>query len=169
MGMQSDKTYVVVSPCDDRFPGVERLIALGDLHKTTLGVLPHAAYRQYADDGTIVAAVDGDILLGYSVFADRKTRQDLKLIHLCVALHGRGRGVARAMVQSISDRYPNAMGIAAYCRRDYAESKVWERLNFAWRGERPGRKRTRSSMAGSFHTDTLTCSCPTTSMRNDSS
>lgn len=67
MGMQSDKTYVVVSPGDDRFPGVERLIALGDLHKTTLGVLPHAAYRQYADDGTIVAAVDGDILLGYSV------------------------------------------------------------------------------------------------------
>ncbi len=141
MGMQSDKTYVVVSPGDDRFPGVERLIALGDLHKTTLGVLPHAAYRQYADDGTIVAAVDGDILLGYSVFADRKTRQDLKLIHLCVALHGRGRGVARAMIQSISDRYPNAMGIAAYCRRDYAESKVWERLNFAWRGERPGRKK----------------------------
>lgn len=140
MGMPSDRTYAVVIPGDDRFPDVRQLIALGDLYKATLGVLPHAAYHQYADDGTIVAALDGDKLLGYSVFADRKTRQDLKLIHLCVGLNGRGRGVARAMVQSISDRYPNAMGIAAYCRRDYAENKVWERLNFAWRGERPGRK-----------------------------
>lgn len=141
MGTPADETYAVVAPGDARFPDVQDLISLGDLHKATLGVLPHAAYRQYADDGTIVAAVDGETLLGYSVFADRKTRQDLKLIHLCVGLSSRGRGVARAMVQSISDRYPNAMGIAAYCRRDYAESKVWERLNFAWRGERSGRKK----------------------------
>lgn len=141
MGQPLEESYIVVSPADDQFPNLRRIIALGDQHKATLGVLPHAAYSQYAADGTMVAAVEGDSLLGYSVFADRKTRQDLKLIHLCVGVGHRGRGVARAMVQAISDRYPSAIGISAYCRRDYDESKVWEHLNFAWRGERPGRKK----------------------------
>lgn len=140
MGARAGETYAVVGPGDEGFPDLQQLIELGDLYKATLGVLPHAAYMQYAMDGTIVAAVDGTRLLGYSVFADRKTRQDLKLIHLCVRRTARGRGIARALVDSISARFPTAIGLAAYCRRDYEENKVWRQLNFAWRGERPGRK-----------------------------
>lgn len=141
MGAPANDSCVVVDPSQPGFPNLEELIALGDLHKSTLGVLPHAAYRQYALDGTIVAAIHSQTFVGYSVFTQRTTRQDLKLIHLCVGVKYRGLGVARALVDAISSRYSNSIGIAAYCRRDYDESKVWSRLNFAWRGERPGRKK----------------------------
>lgn len=113
------------------------VVALGESQKKLLGVLPYAAWDEAFATGGVLARVEADQLLGYALF--RLPRQEVVLVHLCVAPEFRKRDVARTLVDELSRRYGDRTGIRVKCRRDYAANDVWPRLGFTPLGNAPGR------------------------------
>jgi GNAT superfamily N-acetyltransferase len=89
--------------------GIRAAIELGNRARATLGHMPFAAYRDAAAKGTLLLAYDGDEVIGYALFG--LTRNRVRLTHLCVTSDRRRRGVARRMVQWISNRHADYPGI----------------------------------------------------------
>ncbi|MGW2034756.1 GNAT family N-acetyltransferase [Streptomyces sp. NPDC001811] len=130
---------VSVSPAQDEL--IDKAIALGDRYTKTLGLLTPPAYRKATEDGGLLAAAEGDEVLGYALFGLPKRSARIRLAHLCVAEEQRGRGIARRLVEGIKERYPQRLGIKAKCRRDYNLSGMWRSLGFVPDGEVRGRGR----------------------------
>ncbi|MFF7845402.1 GNAT family N-acetyltransferase [Streptomyces ossamyceticus] len=120
---------------------IDKAIALGDRYTKTLGLLTPPAYRQAAEDGGLLVAVEADEVIGYALFGLPKRSAHIRLAHLCVAEEQRGRGIARLLVDAIKERYPQRLGIKAKCRRDYDLSDMWTSLGFVPHGEVRGRGR----------------------------
>ncbi|MFI9269417.1 GNAT family N-acetyltransferase [Kitasatospora sp. NPDC052896] len=116
-------------------------IALGDRYTKTLGLMTPPAYEKMADDGGLLVAVDGDVVVGYALFGLPKRTPHVRLAHLCVAQEHRGKGTARRLVEAIRVRHGQRFGIKAKCRRDYRLAGMWESLGFNPRGEVKGRSR----------------------------
>lgn len=127
--------WTVVVQAGDALIG--KIITLADSASRTLGFLPRAAFEDHARDGTLLAAVEDSRLLGYALFD--LPRQHVRLVHLCVAEQDRGRGVARMLVDDISARYHDRLGIKLRCRRDFPAHRMWPSLDFQPRNEIPGR------------------------------
>jgi hypothetical protein len=112
-----------------------------DLHnkaKATLGFLPESVFKEQADKGCLLVALDrSNQVGGYALYA--LPRREVRLIHLCVAYDFRGQGCARMLVDDISRRHPNRLGIRVSCRRDFPAHSLWPHLDFAPLGDRPGR------------------------------
>lgn len=116
-------------------------IALGNENKRTLGFLPRKAYEQACDSGTLLAVVERGRVMAYALYS--LPRQVVRLTHLCVSDESRGRGLARVLVNAISDRHADRFGITLKCRNDYAANDIWPQLGFVKQGEIPGRSRRR--------------------------
>jgi len=125
---------------------VQALIDMGDDARNTLGQLPHAAYRESAEQGRLLAAVplDGGTPLGYALF--RLPRSEVALTHLCVRPDARNRGIARRLVEEISRLHGGRLGIRAKCRDDYGLEPAWTGLGFQRRGRAVGRGKDRAPM-----------------------
>ncbi|MFF4650893.1 GNAT family N-acetyltransferase [Streptomyces sp. NPDC001380] len=123
-------------------------VALGDRYTRTLGLLTPPAYRKAAEDGGLLAAVDGDEVVGYALFGLPKRIPHVRLAHLCVAEERRGEGVARLLVEAIRERHAQRLGIKVKCRRDYGLSGMWSKLGFVPRGEAQGRGRDGETLDG---------------------
>ncbi|WP_158370042.1 GNAT family N-acetyltransferase [Cellulosimicrobium cellulans] len=119
----------------------DAVISLADANKGTLGLMPAGAIRSLAERGDVLTAVDGQgALAGYALFSVAYGR--VRLIHLCVAPHTRGRGVAQLLVRRLADDHRDLAGILVKCRRDYvAATGLWKSLDFRPRSEVPGRGR----------------------------
>jgi ribosomal protein S18 acetylase RimI-like enzyme/predicted nucleic acid-binding protein len=113
--------------------------------KRTLGFLPDEGFAERARKGNLLAAIEGESLLGYVLF-DLPGR-DVKIVHLCVSPQARCRGVARALVEDLSRRHADRIRLVLSCRHDYDATAVWEALGFRPQGSRPGR-----SLEGHFLT-----------------
>ncbi|MEY2247256.1 GNAT family N-acetyltransferase [Streptomyces sp. BF23-18] len=120
------------------------VIALGNRNRRTLGFLPRAAFRQAATSGTLIAAVEGDRLAGYALYGLPGDR--VRLTHLCVEDAFRRRGVNRQLVEALSLRHADRLGIVLKCRKDYGLDKMWARLGFEPRTEVDGRGGTREPL-----------------------
>ncbi|MBB3097660.1 GNAT superfamily N-acetyltransferase [Actinoplanes campanulatus] len=112
-------------------------IQLGNAARSTLGHMPFSAYDSAADKGVLLLAYCDDLVVGYALYA--LARRRVRLSHLCVDPVWRGQGIARLLVEEISHRHHDHLGIAARCRRDYGLGEMWISLDFSQRGERPGR------------------------------
>jgi GNAT superfamily N-acetyltransferase len=120
---------------------INQIVALGDMSRRTLGFLPQVAFLQAADSGTLLAAIQDGQVLGYALYS--LPRQVVRLTHLCVSESARGRGIARSLVDAISERHADRFGITLKCRNDYPANKLWPMLGFASQGEVRGRSRQR--------------------------
>jgi GNAT superfamily N-acetyltransferase len=118
-----------------------QIVALGDMSRRTLGFLPQVAFLQAADSGTLLAAIRDGQVLGYALYS--LPRQVVRLTHLCVSEDARGQGIARRLVEAISDRHADRFGITLKCRKDYPANDLWPVLGFAPQGEVRGRSRQR--------------------------
>lgn len=107
--------------------------------KRTLGLLPDQAFSDRARRGTLLAAATDGEVLGYVLYD--LPRQEVKIVHLCVAPHAQGRGVARQLIEEVSRRHQDRQRIALSCRYDYEATAVWEALEFRPQGTRPGRSK----------------------------
>ncbi|GAA2919643.1 MULTISPECIES: GNAT family N-acetyltransferase [Streptomyces] len=120
------------------------VIDLGNRNRRTLGFLPRAAFGQAAETGTLLAAVEGTRLAGYALYglpADR-----IRLTHLCVEDVYRGQGVNQRLVEAISSRHADRLGILLKCRKNYGLDKMWTRLGFQPRTEVDGLGGTREPL-----------------------
>jgi predicted nucleic acid-binding protein/predicted transcriptional regulator/GNAT superfamily N-acetyltransferase len=121
--------------------------SLGDANRRWTGFLPSAAWSDYAQRGTILAAVavteqaNTAELLGYAAY--RLPRDEVVLAHLVVAQNARGNGIARLLVDELCTRYADRRGIRARCRRDWPAHHMWPRLGFIAQHDRPGRSARR--------------------------
>ncbi|MDZ5447950.1 GNAT family N-acetyltransferase [Micromonospora sp. 4G57] len=136
-GAESPASIRLVTPSSRDREAIDAAIQLGNGARATLGHMPFSAYDDAADKGTLLMAYAEDRAVGYALYA--LARRRVRLSHLCVDSDRRGEGIARLLVEHISDLHHDHLGIAARCRRDYRLGEMWIRLGFAQRGERPGR------------------------------
>lgn len=132
-----EPSIVIVGRSDGEL--LAEAIVLGNEDKRTLGFLPHQAYEQACANGTLIAAVEGGHVLGYALYS--LPRQVVRLTHLCVSGEARGRGLARLLIDTISQRHADRFGITLKCRNDFAANAMWPRLGFKRQGQIPGRSR----------------------------
>lgn len=133
----SEVELVAVGHQDAGF--LEEVIELGDRFRRTLGFLPRPVFAQAAEAGTLVAAVHNDHIVGYALYF--LPRQVVRLTHLCVSEGMRSHGVARLLVEAISERHADRFGVTLKCRTDFAANGLWPRLGFELQGEVRGRGR----------------------------
>lgn len=116
---------------------VQRAIAIGDLNRNRLGLLPRKAYAELAQRGTLLLAKREDQIVGYAAY--ELTKKHVRLVHLCVDTDFRRQGIASDMVRYISDHHSDYPGIKATCRRSYKLGPMWIGLGFTPRSEKKGR------------------------------
>ncbi|GAB37547.1 GNAT family N-acetyltransferase, partial [Gordonia sputi] len=86
----------IVEPASVLFSAVQ---ALGDDNRKYLGLLPHAAWTEYAQAGHICAMVEEtspDTALAYAAY--RTPRNEIVIAHLVVCAEARGSGLARRLI-----------------------------------------------------------------------
>ncbi|MEV4677305.1 GNAT family N-acetyltransferase [Actinomadura sp. NPDC049382] len=126
--------FELVSESD---PRVAIAITLGNRARKTVGLLPRAAYFDAAAKKRLLVAMAGDQVVGYALYG--LPRDEVTLTHLVVDRSLREKGIARALVEHISSRYPMRAGIRANCRKDYELHDMWTSLGFRPRLEVEGR------------------------------
>ena len=139
MATESARDCVEVAPESEL---LERVIALGDRHKKTIGMLPHAAFSEYASNNRLWAGVDSDgDLLGYVLFRD--TGHDVKVVHLVVDTENHHGGIARWLIDQLANKFSGSAALTLKCRNDYGLNDFWPKLGFTRVGEIPGRSKER--------------------------
>lgn len=122
-------------------PGSRLLAAaqeLGDQETRQVGLLPYAAWDEYAASGHVLVAVDEDeVARGYVAY--RVPRDEVRIAQLVVSPTARGQGVARRLIDELRKLHGDRRGIGLRCRRDWSAHTAWPRLGFTSMGERPGR------------------------------
>lgn len=109
-------------------------------------MFPEGAFDEYAARGSILVAenqTDGT-LAGYLLYRVSSTR--VSIAHLCVAENQRGRGVSRALFESLKQAVDGEPGISVRCRQDFPANAIWPHLGFVWHGEMPGRGSDRATV-----------------------
>lgn len=116
-----------------------QILRLAKTHSGTLGFLPDSAFADRLRKRTLIAArVDAEVV-GYCLY-DLPRAGHIKLVHVCVAGNARGLGVGKALIDQAIRRNPAAIGVLAYCRRDYEGlDRFWESAGLSPRGEKAGR------------------------------
>ena len=127
--------FLTPSPTSPLFA---EILALGKLGRDTLGFLPDSAFEDRARQGTLLAYVSDEGELGGYAMYDLP-RDEIRLGQLTVANDYRSRGIARLLVDEIQQRHEARRGIFLHCRNDFPASKMWPKLDFDPRREKPGR------------------------------
>jgi GNAT superfamily N-acetyltransferase len=118
-------------------PHLNKVVELHRLNSKTLGFLPAGAFAEYARLQRIIVALEGEALIGYELY--RVARRRAAIVHLCVAAQGRGRGVARMLVERLKQETKLLEGISLLCRRDYDINHIWSKFGFEAVNSKAGR------------------------------
>lgn len=128
---------IAIEQVDPTSPHLPTVMALGRANTKTLGFLRDSAFVDYAKRQGILVALDPQgNCIGYVMY--RCPRQQITIAHLCIDKSWRGKGVAKKLVEYLSQNHKELYGIGLWCRRDYSISKMWPRLGFVAKGEKPG-------------------------------
>lgn len=113
---------------------------LGRRNAATLGFFPEGAFNEYAAKKHIIVAigVNGEFL-GYLLFRITPSRQEASIVHLCIETEKQGQGIAKTLVKELINSTNELRGISLRCRRDFAASKLWPKLNFSAVSESAGK------------------------------
>lgn len=129
-----------IEAIDHTSPHLSTVMALGRANKQTLGFLRDSAFVDYAKcQGILVALNPQGVCIGYVMY--RRPHQQITIAHLCVDPAWRGNNVAKRLVDYLSQTNRELYGIGLWCRRDYKVSKMWPKLGFVPKGDKPGRSR----------------------------
>lgn len=111
---------------------------LGDTASSTVGFLAREVYSDYARQGHIIVAIEGEQLLAYTMFRFKKN--SIVIAHLCVDPKCRGRGIPAKMIDWLIDQNREYIShIQLACRRDYNLDNFWQKLGFSAVAEKAGR------------------------------
>jgi len=134
-------TLVKVIQVEEKSSLVDEIIKLGDANVKILGILPREAFRQYARNGGLLAAVDDEgNLAGYLLYRTVQKTQVAKIAHLCVQPIYQGKDIPKLLFSELCQRTQLLHGIALLCRNDFKGANwLWERLGFKPTHEKRGR------------------------------
>jgi predicted GNAT family acetyltransferase len=113
------------------------VLALAKLARNTVGFLPDSAFAERARQGTLLVCAQGDRIDGYALYD--LPRDEIRIVQVVVALEKRGHGLARMLVERISENHADCRGIVLHCRNDFPAHRLWPHLDFIPVGERAGR------------------------------
>ena len=123
--------------------GIADLDAVDELMKRnvgTLGFLPRAALEDYlTNEGVLGAKTQDGRLVGYLMYAANRDR--FRIAQLCVSEDGRGRGVARNLLEALKASASTQKVITLRCRNDFPANDMWPKLGFVPISESPGRSK----------------------------
>lgn len=105
----------------------------------TLGPFPDGAFNEYAEKGWINIALMQDKCVGYLLFREVQSRNEIIIVHLCVSSKYRKKGIAKALLYFLKKNTISWKGIGLWCRNDYNASSFWSHLGFVTWKERKGR------------------------------
>lgn len=121
---------------------LRRVIELGNgPAKQTLGLLPDEGFEDRARKGTLLAAAEGEQLLGYVLYDLPTRHNNVTIRQLCVAPAARGQGIARRLIEALIKRHRNRRRIDLWCRDSYGLGGMWKTLDFRPQGSRRGRSK----------------------------
>jgi ribosomal protein S18 acetylase RimI-like enzyme/predicted nucleic acid-binding protein len=108
------------------------VMALGKKNAKTLGMFPEGAFIDHAKRKNILIAIENNQLLGYLLFRITQSKGIISVAHLCIDTEQRNKGIAKALLDALKEKYKNLFkGIALSCRKDYTEaSKFYEKNQF---------------------------------------
>lgn len=117
---------------------LDSVIKLHSGAKATLGFLPLGVFKEQADKGCLLVAMDTTgFVAGYALYG--LPRREVRLTHLCISNAHRGQGCARILIEEIFNRHPDRTGIRAKCRRSFPANSMWPHLDFTPLNDLPGR------------------------------
>src|SRR5665811_779936 len=116
---------------------LRQVLALHKAAKQYLGFLPDEGFKDRAAAGTLLGAFAENVLCGYVLYDLPANRVTIR--HLCVDSEWQGVGIARLLLDAVSERHSDRLGIQLECRRDYPANEFWPKVGFRPVGERPGR------------------------------
>lgn len=129
-----------ITVIDEKSEHLKRVKELGYKNSRTLGFLPEGAFDDYAERKQIIVALNSQKeCIGYLLY--RTSNKKVSIVHLCIDSNYRRRGIARKLVQFLSNNTKTYRGIGLLCRRDYEASKIWPKLGFSARNEKVGRSK----------------------------
>lgn len=133
--MQTDLNISIKSVGLRDLEDVDRLMRA---NSATLGFLPKVALEDYVIKGNVIGAYIGNNkLVGYLLYG--VTQSHLRITHLCISTSFRKRGIAARLVEELKNRATSQFFITLNCRRDFSANKLWPKLRFIPRGEKPAR------------------------------
>lgn len=136
------KEEIEIGEIDENSEYLRGVIELGNANRKTVGFLPFKGFSQHAEKREIIVALNSDRhLIGYLLYRKVRRHNIVVIVHLCVNKSFRGRGIARKLVNYLSENNPKAYGIKLKCRRDYGLEKMWQKLGFESRNEKVGRSK----------------------------
>ncbi len=107
-------------------------------NRHTLGFLPKEAIRSHLERGwSLGAKTENNELAGYLLYAAYP--DSFRLVHLCVGASLRGQGLAKKLIEKLTDSATTQKIIRLSCRRDFPANEMWPGWGFVPLGERLGR------------------------------
>ena len=133
----SDAALTSIDEIKPGSPELDQVLALHRTAKQYLGFLPDEGFKDRAAAGTLLGGFAEGQLCGYVLYDLPANRVTIR--HLCVDPDWRGTGIARLLIDAISERHHDRLGLQLECRRDFPANEFWPRVGFRPVGERPGR------------------------------
>jgi len=133
---------LLIQQIDKASPYLEQVIILADKNSATLGFFPHKAFEEHATRKGILVALENGQLAGYLMYRVVKSQNRAIIVHLCIDTPYRGRGIPQLLFNELGEKTLTLRGIGLTCRRDYQDAtKLWKKLGFVPRHEKPGRRK----------------------------
>ncbi|NEO81702.1 MAG: GNAT family N-acetyltransferase [Moorea sp. SIO4G3] len=142
IGNVTQKIELQIETIDEKSLHLRTVKALGRAHATTLGHFPEGAFDQHALTRQILVALTPEKkCTGYLLYRKVRRHNIIVIVHLCIEPSWRGKGIARKLVNYLSQNTQDFYGIKLKCRRDYELHKMWSHLDFVPLTEKPGRSK----------------------------
>lgn len=128
---------IVVRRLDPLTDERDQVLRLYRTNSGTLGFFPQGALDEFVEEGCVIVAVAGGIVVGYLAYRAASNRA--KIVHLCVGADRRGRGIATSLADELFRETANLEDVRLLCREDYDLNGFWARLGFVCMTEKYGR------------------------------
>ncbi len=117
---------------------LDKVIALGDSCRATIGFMPKQAFADYAYRKEILALIIDKALVAYVMY--RYKGPSLIIVHMCVSEKYRRHGYAKKLMDALfAQEKKYVTQFELYCRRDYGLENFWHSLGFVPIAEKAGR------------------------------
>lgn len=128
---------LLVRRLDPKSTERDQVLRLYRANSGTLGFFPKGALDEFVNEGCVLVALDGTVVVGYLAY--RVTGASAKIVHLCVDAEIRGKGIARALADELFRETSSLEDVRLLCREDYSLTSFWPRLGFVCASEKSGR------------------------------
>ncbi|MEO8891516.1 MAG: GNAT family N-acetyltransferase, partial [Coleofasciculaceae cyanobacterium] len=136
----TEEIQITIESIDENSPYLQSVISLGDANKATLSFFPEGAFRKHAAKNQIVVAIDSQFrCIGYLLYGASCRYNRITIIHLCITLSSKGKGIARRLVDFLIQITQKYSGIGLTCRRDYQLENFWAKLGFIAKYDEPAK------------------------------